>query len=407
MNAGLEPVLLIVTAAVLAAGPAHAHGAAAAAAKTERQAQWQQALARPALAVAAAFDPRGRLWLAAVERSQLWLRHSQDLGKTWSAPLPVNPVPERIAADGENRPKLAFGPRGEIYVSWTQLLDEPFAGHVRFARSLDDGKTFSTPITVNDDRAPISHRFESLAVDGRGHVWLVWLDKRDQAAALRRGVPYPGAALYSALSEDGGASFSAARKLADHSCECCRIALALDTDGVPVALWRHIFDGHIRDHALLRLDGVSLPLRASDDGWRLEGCPHHGPALSIAPDGVYHLAWFTGASGRAGLYYRRAIENGRRFTPPMPFGDPAAQPGRPQVLSLGREVWLAWKEFDGTSSRVRVMHSHDGGANWSDPVTLAHTAAASDHPQLLYGQGRVFLGWQTANEGFRLIGLGP
>jgi hypothetical protein len=35
------------------------------------------------------------------------------------------------------------------------------------------------------------------------------------------------------------------------------VALAHDPDGVPVALWRHVFEGSVRDHAVQRLDGKS------------------------------------------------------------------------------------------------------------------------------------------------------
>ncbi len=395
--------LALLLAAALASGCAAAHRHADGK-DTDRNAMWQKSLARAPLAATAAFDARGRLWLANVDSGHVRVRHSDDRGQTFSAPVRVNPEPERIAADGENRPKLGFGKHGEVYVSWTQSLDVPFAGHVRFAHSRDGGKTFSAPITVNDDRAPISHRFDSLIADGAGHVHLVWLDKRAKDAA---GGAYAGIALYHAVSTDGGKSFSANRKLADHTCECCRIALVLDTDGVPAALWRHVFDKDTRDHALLRLDGVSTLMRASHDDWRVDGCPHHGPALSIGPDGIYHLAWFTGAPGRARLYYRRSPDRGRSFGAPMRFGNPEAQPGRPQVLSLGSRVVLAWKEFDGKSSLVRAMASRDGGATWSAPEILARTAGASDHPQLLHDREHVFLGWQTVNEGFRLIEVAP
>ncbi len=391
--------LALLLAAALAGGCATAHRHAEGKAM-DRNAMWQKSLARAPLAVTTAFDARGRLWLASVDHGHVLVRYSDDLGNSYSAPVRVNPEPERIAADGENRPKLAFGKHGEVYVSWTQSLDVPFAGHVRFAHSRDGGKTFSPPITVNDDRALISHRFDSLIVDGAGRVHLVWLDKRAKDAA---GGAYAGIALYHAVSTDGGKSFSANRKLADHTCECCRIALVLDADGVPAALWRHVFGQNTRDHALLRLDGTSAMMRASHDDWRVDGCPHHGPALSIGPDGVYHLAWYTGAPGRTGLYYRRSHDQGKRFTEPMRFGNPGAQPARPQVLSFGKRVVLAWKEFDGKSSLVRAMGSRDGGATWSAPETLARTEGASDHPQLLPDRGRVFLGWQSVSEGFRLI----
>ena len=367
--------------------------------------KWKATLAKPSLAVTAMYDENGRLWQTLIRDRHLYVSHSDDRGTVMSAPVKVNAEPEDILADGENRPKIVVR-KGVIYVSYTQGLAKPMSGDIRFSRSTDGGKTFSGPVTVNDNREVISHRFETMGVNDRGQVFLAWLDKRDLSAAARQGEKYAGAAVYYAVSDDGGASFRPNVKVADHSCECCRVAMAMDMDGSPVILWRHIFDKNTRDHALLRLDGAPAPVRASQDDWRVDGCPHHGPALSIGPDGVYHLAWFTGASGRAGLYYRRSHDRGKSFTVPMRFGNPDAQPGRPQVLSLGSRVVLVWKEFDGKSSLVRAMGSRGGGATWSAPETLARTAGASDHPQLLHDRGHVFLGWQTANEGFRLIEVG-
>lgn len=385
--------------------PARAeHGAPAA--PQDREKIWKAALAKPSLAVTAAFGETGRLWRVSTRDGHVYVDRSDDHGKSFRPPVRVNPAPEHIAGDGENRPKIVAR-NGMVYVSYTQALEEPMAGHIRFSRSLDGGNTFSRPVTVNDDPEVISHRFETMAVNNRGRVFLAWLDKRDLSAAGKRGGKYAGAAVYYAVSDDGGASFRPNVRAADHSCECCRVAMALDVDGSPVILWRHIFGRNTRDHALLRLDGGSALVRASEDGWEVDACPHHGPSLSIADDGIYHLAWFTGAPGRAGLYYRRSPDRGRNFTEPMRFGDPEAQPGRPQVLSLGSRVVLAWKEFDGKSSLVRALTSRDGGATWSAPETLARTAGASDHPQLLHDRGRVFLAWQTVSEGFRLREVAP
>ncbi len=368
--------------------------------------KWKAALAKPSLAVSATFDENGRLWQAHIRDRHLYVSHADGPGAALHAPVKVNAEPEDILGDGENRPKIVAR-KGVIHVSYARGLAKSMSGDIRFSRSTDGGKTFSGPVTVNDNREVISHRFETMGVNDRGQVFLAWLDKRDLSAAARQGEKYVGAAVYYAVSDDGGASFHPNIKAADHSCECCRVAMAMDGDGAPVILWRSIFDKNIRDHALVKLGANAAPVRASFDDWHVDGCPHHGPALSIGPDGIYHLAWFTGAPNRAGLYYRRSPDRGRSFGAPMRFGNPEAQPGRPQVLSLGSRVVLAWKEFDGKSSLVRAMSSRDGGAIWSAPETLARTAGASDHPQLLPDRGRVFLGWQTVNEGFRLIEVAP
>lgn len=413
MNSGLLAALLLPVSAFAtsmpawSADPAHAiHRATDKTAPADRETMWKNALARAPLAMTAAFDGAGQLWLASVKEGRIYLRPSADKGKHFGDAVAVNTEPEFIAADGENRPKIAFGPEGQIYVSWTQSLPSPFSGHVRFARSRDGGRTFSVPLTVNDNLDPIGHRFESMIVNRRGEIFLAWLDKREAATASQNGGKFTGLSVYYSLSADDGVSFRHNHKAADHSCECCRVALALDSDDTPVIFWRHVFGKNTRDHALLRLDGKSKIVRASHDGWEVDACPHHGPALSIGADGVYHLAWFTGAAGHAGLYYSRTTDRGGHFSPPMKFGNSEAQAAHPQVLARHDRVWLAWKEFDGRLSTVRAMVSKDGGASWSEPLTVASTTDASDYPLLIADGTRAYISWHAIKEGYRLLELG-
>jgi len=235
-------------------------------------------------------------------------------------------------------------------------------GHIRFSRSLDGGKTFSQPVTVNDNLEIISHRFDVMGVNNRGQIFIAWLDKRDLSAAAKKGEKYAGLGLYYAVSDDEGKSFHPNIKAADHACECCRVAMAMDTDGYPVAVWRHVYDTNIRDHALVRLDGKMVPVRLSHENWNVAGCPHHGPSLSIAADGVYHATWFSNAPERQGLFYAYSADRGRTFSAPLNFGNPEAQPAHPYVLSLGSRVYLVWKEFDGENTGIFGMRSGDGGS---------------------------------------------
>ena len=413
-KAGLSAALLLAMSALAASASAwsadsiHAEHVVTPGktAPTDRETTWKNALARPPLSATAAFDDEGRLWLATVKDGHINLQVSTDKGGNFGAPLTVNAAPENIAADGENRPKIAFGSNGKIYISWTQSLAQPFSGNVRFSRSLDGGRSFSPPVTVNDDREIITHRFETLGVDRRGGIHLVWLDRRDQSAAAAKGEKYTGLAVYHATSTNEGASFSTNKKIADHSCECCRIALAVDNDATPVVFWRHIFGQNNRDHALRRLDGTSAMVRVSHDNWEVDACPHHGPTLAIGSDGVYHLAWFNNAPARHGLFYSRSRDGGQTFSAPLAFGDFTAQASHPQVLSLGARVWLAWKEFNGQESTVRIMHSTDDGLSWSAPVVLAATDGASDHPLLISDGVQAYLSWNTVKQGYRLTALG-
>lgn len=359
-----------------------------------------------ASAPTAAFAADGTLWVAWVDGRHVHVASSSDAGQTFSPPARVNPEPEAIDANGEARPKIALGPREEVFVSYTRKGGRPFTGDVRFSRRSPDG-SFTEPITVNDDGLEVGHRFDTLAVAPSGAVHLFWIDKRDLELATRETRPYEGAALYHAVSRDGGRSFQANRKLKDHVCECCRLAIGLDGE-VPVLLWRDLLEGGVRDHTLARFDGAPqpTPTRATDDGWEIAGCPHHGPALAIGGGGTVHLAWFTGDGKRGpGAFYRRSTDGGRSFSEPVRLGDSRA--GRPQVLAAGKRVFVAWKQplGDGVAA-VQAVRSSDEGATWEAPAELARTRGDSDHPLLLARGTQVFLSWLSKDEGYRLIPAG-
>lgn len=381
-------------AALAFAATAAALGSAA---QHEGHAPPSPAAARTQLGASAAFDAQGRLWAVHREGGHVVLRRSEDAGRTWSAPQPVNARPEPIAADGDNRPKVAAAPSGAIHVTWTQPLAKPFTGLVRHARSIDGGRSFAEPLTVHADRQEITHRFDALAVTPQGRVFVAWIDKRVREAAPG----YRGAAIYFAVSDDGGATFRGDFRVADHSCECCRIALAPGDDGTVVAMWRHVFEPNVRDHARATLhpDGrVEGFARATFDDWRLDACPHHGPSLAKDADGRLHAVWFTGAPGREGVYYGRLAE-GRVEGLRRVGGEAAAHA---DLAIDGRRVAIAWKEFDGERTQLRALRSDDAGATWRE-LTLASSAGPTDQPKVLVRDGRFLAFWNARDEPLRVM----
>lgn len=358
---------------------------------------------RPALAVSAAFDPGGSLWVVGVTREgRLYVRRSGAEPADLGAPRVLETGSDRIAADGESRPKIAFGPRGEAVITYTQPLGRPYTGEIRMLRSEDGGHTFTPPFTVHADRQEIAHRFDAVAFDARGVLHTFWIDKRDAEArraggrAPRGAAAYRGAAIYGNTSTDGGRTFSPDRKLADHSCECCRIALAPLDAGV-AALWRHVYAPNERDHGFtVFADGVSVasPVRATYDRWALDACPHHGPGLARASDGGYHAVWFGERGGRAAVRYGRLDAAGAPHGAAVELPDRSAE--HADVKSRGPSVVVTWRSYDGQATRWRAWLSGDGGRSFR-LRELGASAGANDHPVLVASQHAIYGLWNTAH----------
>ncbi len=383
--------LLALLLATAAAQPQHSHGG------TKARAQ---------LASGAAFAPDGSLWLTGLnEDGQLFVQSAPatDLQR-WGARRVVNTAGDAISADGEAFPKLAFGPKGWVVITYTQPLAKPYTGMIRMLRSDDGGHSFSAPFTVHADRQQITHRFESTAFDARGVLHTLWIDKRDMERAPRTGKKssYQGAAVYRNESRDGGASFGPDLKLADHSCECCRIAMAPGSDGMLRAMWRHVFETDVRDHgfaALLAPDEVRL-VRASFDDWRIDACPHHGPGLAPAPDEGFHAVWFgvrrSAGEEVAGVRYARLRPDGSPQADTLRLlPDPAAE--HADVLASGTRVAIVWRSVQGPTSTLKAWLSADSGRSFALRV-LGHVSGDNDQPRLAQRGERMVAVWRNPKE---------
>lgn len=112
------------------------------------------AAADPALAI----DPRSGDWLMSwVSAGNLWFARTGDDGASWSTPVKVTSSSGDVHPHGESAARLVASPRGVLAAVWTNSIDVPGrqwpASNIRFARSSDGGATWSRTITLNDDTA--------------------------------------------------------------------------------------------------------------------------------------------------------------------------------------------------------------------------------------------------------------
>ena len=320
------------------------------------------------------------------------------------AAVRVNDRPGDAATHAQAPAQVAVASDGKVYVAWITQQDVPGrrfpASDLRLARSDDGGRTFAPAVTVNDDGGFVSgHHFHDLGVGPDGVVYVSWLDSREKDAFRAAGgaeapahdghhdhdhAPHgdasqePGTEVRIARSFDGGRTFGASTVIASGSCECCRTRLAFGPDGAVYVAWRHQFGANVRDPAIARSDdggrSFTAPVRVHPDGWLLEGCPHSGPSLAIDSRGRVHLAWYTGAEGRAGLYHAVSTDRGATFSGPAPIVTDL--PGTTTALASDGAggVWLAWE--DRQTRTTHVTHVDPRRPIDATGVTVAGAAPA-------------------------------
>jgi hypothetical protein len=356
---------------------------------------------RCATKVTPAFSQDGTLWLAWMAGNQVLVASSKDAGRSFSTPAQVTEGQLDLDWGPDARPKIAVDRAGNIAVAFSIFRDTAFNGQVLYSRSSDGGKTFAAPRPITDNNE--SQRFEALAFDADGTVFAAWLDKRNRVPAQQSGNKYDGAGLFFATSKDGGTTYSQAKLAVDNTCECCRLGFAFDHSGHPVVVFRNIFEGSIRDHAIVTFTDLNTPgevHRVSQDEWQIAACPHQGPSLSIAATGTYHVTWYTSGKVRKGLFYAQSRDGGKTFSDPLSIGAPGKSPSRPYVIAGPQGTAIVWKEFDGERTSINLMTSADDGKTWSQPRTILSTADSSDHPLLVSDGRQYYLSWMTKADGF-------
>ncbi len=356
---------------------------------------------RCASKVTPAFAPDGTLVLTWMTGGHILVASSTDLGRTFSDPVRVTRDTMNLDWGPDARPKIAITKTGVVTLAFSTFRDKAFNGQVFTTTSRDGGRSFADikPITSNIE----SQRFEAIGFDTDGTLFAAWLDKRGRVPAQQRGETYEGAGLFFASSKDGGETYSEATLATDNTCECCRLGLAFAGPGQPAIAFRNIFEGGVRDHAVITFDTPSTPgrlRRVSTDDWKIAACPHHGPSLAISPAGTYHVTWYTAGKARKGLFYARSQDQGETFSQPVAIGQPGRNPARAYVLASAETTTIVWKEFDGERTSVSRMTSHDDGKTWSPPAVIATTTDTSDHPLLVADSKRIFLSWMTKADGY-------
>lgn len=351
------------------------------------------------------FMPDGSLLLAWTAGGVVSVAQSADKGKTFSPPIAVAQHGKSLDSGADARPQIVANSSKQVFLAYAFFKDSNWNAQINTSISNDGGKTFSAPKSLVNDSA--SQRFPSVLIRPDNKIFVAWIDKRIVADAKKAGQQSLGGSIAYAFSEDGGAIFAPERIANESSCECCRIGASIDPKGGVGIVYRAIFPGGMRDHAsqIITSSGPGKIRRVSNDEWKTDACPHHGPTIAISESGKMHVAWFTQGSARSGVFYASSINQGEAYTKPQRIGAIDANTSRPYLLSVGNAIWLAWKEFDGVHTAIYIKKSFDDGKTWSTPAIVSSTTGYSDHPLLLSQGDGVYLSWLTREDGYQLIPL--
>jgi hypothetical protein len=187
-------------------------------------------------------------------------------------------------------------------------------------------------------------------------------------------------------------------------CECCKTGMAATSNGL-VAVYRGRSEQEIRDISIVRFANGkwSAPEELTKDGWKIEGCPVNGPAVSSSGKNVA-VAWFTAPNEKAQVNLMMSSDSGKTFGGKIRIdeGNPA---GRVEVISLpSGEAYVSWIErVTGPSPQLHVRQVAANGTS-ATPVNVSGTVrvASGGFPKMVASLRGLVLAWTDSADPSRV-----
>jgi hypothetical protein len=196
-------------------------------------------------------------------------------------------------------------------------------------------------------------------------------------------------------------------------CYCCKTSVVADGSNV-FAVWRHVYPGSQRDIAFAAShDGgksFSSPVRVSDDGWHIDGCPENGPAIAVDKAHGVHVAWPTPLDGKdpsqLALFYA-VSRDGKSFQPRVQIPSRLPSSHAQMVMEADGASLVAWDEIADGARRVAMARVRDGanGKPSISAVQAPESGAGNWYPVLATTSNGSIAAWVRQSDAGSSIGV--
>lgn len=313
---------------------------------------------------------------------------SEDGGHRWKNPVTIDRLLPATIANRGNDVQLAV--KGKHLVSLWQTKGEfPAMGPMISAYSSDNGKTWKrgpNPAVDNDG----SQAYMDLVADQHGNFHAVWLADPNENG-------YQGLHYARSVDQGKQWSQPITLDDSTCSCCWNTFALSpdnklnilyRDTSPRDMSLIQSSDEGITWQKASV----------AGDFQWKFEGCPHVGGGLKyvgIENVSQLHSIVWTGAEEKSGLYHLSSNNNGQNWSAPTKLGDMAINgdiAARDQ-----NSVAAIWNEIEADGLSIFYSKSNNSGSDWLTPKRLTEARHSATHPKLVATKHGFLAIWTEKN----------
>jgi hypothetical protein len=268
-------------------------------------------------------------------------------------------------------PWVSFDAAGRAYQVGLPIIDGSLTGEsaITTSYSTDGGTSWSAPVDVTRQDDPAGAVFldkQSITADPyhAGRAWVTWIQgnlpgENISAAKLAHAFSYRGTPMI-AYTTDGGNTWSAPHAMTNANLYAQGNQIVVLPDGTLVDSQAILFKG---SGVQPNLNGLYMAVMRSTDGGK-----HWGSPSTIAPIGTVGES-VDGKPLRVGDYLPDLVADPRT-------GD----------------LYITWADaLGGTTNKIVISRSTDGGRHWSTPTVVSHhdSAQSFNHAVAITNDGEL------------------
>lgn len=335
-------------------------------------------------------------WIrSTLKGGDIYLAYSTDNGHTFTAPKPVTDS-SAITPDFQRGGEFAIDTKNTIHVVWVERRNSE-QQDVWYSRSSNKGESWTEPVAISDDEL-YNQDYISIACDSSDRIYVSFLDERDQKIGFSNAKQ-----LYFTMSADGGATWSANKKISKFpnsmagTCDCCKQDIVASPEGHVYAAFRSNIDNQ-RDMFVVRSYDAGKtfepPILIQTSSWIISACPVSGPNAALDKSENLHVVWRDNRQSvnAPRTYYAKLEKDSSNIPENLVLSSDALQPNWPDVSAYGNgaNVAVTFETFDKGMQYEIISSSLPGIMN----IDLGVSETKRSLTQIAFGpDGSRYMAW--------------
>jgi len=235
---------------------------------------------------------------------------------------------------------------------------------------------------------PGESHLPAIAIDSGNAIHVVWYDNTPNNYEI-----------YYKHSTNGGTAWSVTKRLAWTSGLSSAPALAVDSGDVIHVVWQDNISGNYEIYYKRSEDGGASWSATKRLTWTPQGS--HLPVIAIDSGDTIHVVWSDDTPGNADIYYKSSVDGGETWSASKRLTWTSGKSSSPAMaIGAGDDIHIVWDDDTPEYGDIYYKGSTDGGSTWSATKRITWTSDKTHSPAIaMDSSGTIHVIWEDSTPG--------